>query len=550
MATIEDAYNLGLEAKTIITEARNKINDLVLIRSAYIQMTSDTAGDVTLQNGEIIPNIKKMFNDIQADIENLNISYTEQGNIGNKEVDLTDLADNNIVKYDSISDKFVVGDGLDTKQDLLVSGTNIKSINGESILGSGNLVIEEAGNTVLQSEVTLRDGRSTVLEAKAITSVLKGEPGSTINFNVATIIEEDEVNGTDINDGVIGLHSTDGGTTFTTQPYYFIADIPTDSINEINTYYEDSDIPTGTDIKRLISFDDGATWYKSDYVIAIDPDGANNTSTTTATEIIGADNVGTTDKTTQSSCYDTTHHSGGAAFDGQAGDTYNYFMSSSNNAIDSIEYEFGTPLIANKFIFTPRNYSNISYGYERSPASITVYGSTSAIDDNPTYTLLGTADTTAMQSNIPVTFTIVNSTIYKSYKFEFPANNGYTSIGDIAIIEAQLGALGTGALTPTSLENIQRDGHNKAEIEALLNNYDVSAIDNVKIAYDLSTTDSAVTPTINTNTSYLNVDSKNIYLSAIEGTDYTISHLKAKGTNTKIVSNISGSNQDFLINYV
>jgi hypothetical protein len=33
-------------------------------------------------------------------------------------------------------------DGLATKQDTLVSGTNIKTINGNSLLGSGNLLIE------------------------------------------------------------------------------------------------------------------------------------------------------------------------------------------------------------------------------------------------------------------------------------------------------------------------------------------------------------------------------------------------------------------------
>jgi len=40
--------------------------------------------------------------------------------------------------------QIVVQDALDNKQDTLVSGTNIKTINGDSILGSGNLVIGSA----------------------------------------------------------------------------------------------------------------------------------------------------------------------------------------------------------------------------------------------------------------------------------------------------------------------------------------------------------------------------------------------------------------------
>ena len=48
---------------------------------------------------------------------------------------------------------------LNDKQDTLVSGTNIKTINGESILGSGNLVISGgSGLTSLQvfSAVSIR----------------------------------------------------------------------------------------------------------------------------------------------------------------------------------------------------------------------------------------------------------------------------------------------------------------------------------------------------------------------------------------------------------
>ena len=41
---------------------------------------------------------------------------------------------------------------ISTKQDTLVSGTNIKSINGESIVGSGDLKIE--GFTLAQAQAT------------------------------------------------------------------------------------------------------------------------------------------------------------------------------------------------------------------------------------------------------------------------------------------------------------------------------------------------------------------------------------------------------------
>lgn len=44
---------------------------------------------------------------------------------------------------------------LDTKQNTLVSGTNIKTINGESVLGEGNLVIEGGGSTPVKHTINL-----------------------------------------------------------------------------------------------------------------------------------------------------------------------------------------------------------------------------------------------------------------------------------------------------------------------------------------------------------------------------------------------------------
>lgn len=46
------------------------------------------------------------------------------------------------------SDTYIQGE-LDNKQDTLVSGTNIKTLNGQSILGSGDLAIGGAESTLV-----------------------------------------------------------------------------------------------------------------------------------------------------------------------------------------------------------------------------------------------------------------------------------------------------------------------------------------------------------------------------------------------------------------
>lgn len=60
-------------------------------------------------------------------------------------------------------------DKIDKKQDILVSGTNIKTINGESLLGEGNIEIQGGGGTgsteVYVDEITITKDENNVLSA-------------------------------------------------------------------------------------------------------------------------------------------------------------------------------------------------------------------------------------------------------------------------------------------------------------------------------------------------------------------------------------------------
>lgn len=51
-----------------------------------------------------------------------------------------------------IEELYTTHEDLNSKQDVLISGTNIKTINGESIVGSGDIVIE--GETLTESDIT------------------------------------------------------------------------------------------------------------------------------------------------------------------------------------------------------------------------------------------------------------------------------------------------------------------------------------------------------------------------------------------------------------
>ena len=64
----------------------------------------------------------------------------------------------------SINNEAIIGSGNISVQPVLVSGTNIKTINNESILGSGNIIVESGGGTITDVEV---DGTSVVTDGVA-----------------------------------------------------------------------------------------------------------------------------------------------------------------------------------------------------------------------------------------------------------------------------------------------------------------------------------------------------------------------------------------------
>jgi len=69
----------------------------------------------------------------------------------------------------------------ESKQDTLVSGTNIKTINNVSILGSGNIDIQGGGGGTVESAIT--SGSTNAVESKAIWSATTFNKGVLLTFN-------------------------------------------------------------------------------------------------------------------------------------------------------------------------------------------------------------------------------------------------------------------------------------------------------------------------------------------------------------------------------
>lgn len=100
------------------------------------------------------------------------------------------------------------------------------------------------------------------------------------------------------------------------------------------------------------------------------------------------------------------------------------------------------------------------------------------------------------------------------------------------------------------LADLQTVGNTLAELQTAFTNYTLTTEQSVTVAYDLATIDNSVSPSIDFATTGFNVDGVGGFTSLVPNTDYTVSQLQTTGVTNIDVTNISGNQETFLINYV
>lgn len=189
MATIEGVETEVLLTKQIVTETKTKVDNLTLFVEAYQAMTNENPLTITLSDGVTqVDNLKKSSDKVALQIDNFLsadstkvVTYSDSST----SINLAKMAENaganidNLALIDSTGDgsQYLTNDGtyksitsgvqiddttpstttvysssktdekLATKQATLVNQTNIKSINGNSLLGSGDLTIQSGDHT-------------------------------------------------------------------------------------------------------------------------------------------------------------------------------------------------------------------------------------------------------------------------------------------------------------------------------------------------------------------------------------------------------------------
>lgn len=156
--------NISLTNKKYVDDAIESALSDIDIPSNITQQLEEVKQDITAAEGEI-STVKSKVTSVESDINDINQDITNTNN------------------------------ELDGKQDNLVSGTNIKTVNGQSLLGSGNIQIEtpEGGITDAPTDGKLygrKSGAWSEVKQDFLTSADKNELNSAIQEANQNISEQ------------------------------------------------------------------------------------------------------------------------------------------------------------------------------------------------------------------------------------------------------------------------------------------------------------------------------------------------------------------------
>ena len=143
--------------------------------------------NITIDENNVISAVDTIYDDTEIKQDITNLQNTKVDKVQGKGLSTNDYTTEEKNKLASLEnyDDTEVKRLINTKQDKLVSGGNIKTINNESILGSGNITIESGGGTV---DTAMSDSSTNAVQNRVIKSYVDDIVG-----DIGTIL--DNING-------------------------------------------------------------------------------------------------------------------------------------------------------------------------------------------------------------------------------------------------------------------------------------------------------------------------------------------------------------------
>ena len=164
-----ESYSMVTEADPVFTAWDKNYSDLT--NKPTIPTASDVAYSSTTWNGNTDVPTKNVVRD---KFELVTLSLGSYELLSNKQTNLTAST----TKYPTVN---AVNTGLGTKQATLVSGTNIRTINSTSLLGSGNI-------STIQTTITGNAGTATKLQTARTIAGVSFDGSANISLNNYSII--------------------------------------------------------------------------------------------------------------------------------------------------------------------------------------------------------------------------------------------------------------------------------------------------------------------------------------------------------------------------
>ena len=163
---VEKIAGKGLSSEDYSSAEKAKLKDIAANANNYVHPTSDGSLHVpptsTNSNGKVLKAGSSAGSAAWA--------FLTKGDVGLSNVNNTSDADKPV--------STAVQTALDSKQESLASGLNIKKVNGESILGSGNLEVRTPPTTTLTTGYT--SGRITSVTEDGVTTSITYNANGTV----------------------------------------------------------------------------------------------------------------------------------------------------------------------------------------------------------------------------------------------------------------------------------------------------------------------------------------------------------------------------------
>ena len=150
---VDDALSIKANASNVYT--KTETDTLLNAKADASNVYTKTETDTLLSGKQsTIDSSHKLDADLVDDSTSTNkfVTSAEKSAIGTNTTAINNIKDGTTI--DSFGD---VESALSNKQDILVSGTNIKTINNQSLLGSGDITISGGGNTLYKHNIVITD---------------------------------------------------------------------------------------------------------------------------------------------------------------------------------------------------------------------------------------------------------------------------------------------------------------------------------------------------------------------------------------------------------